>query len=336
MKNKKSWYFFRFVYFLATVIVSFFDRILSHFDANWRVIRNGSITRQGVIFLSSWIIVTFGFFIFEFFKNKELENKDKKIHRLNEIFEGIGEVSLNTVNDLVDHLDKNFERKSLLKVVSTPRKQLREMVNQIEERVKLFFGYSPREITTKTSLAYRSKYLDNGKWRSLAISNNIRTFSPEKYYEDKQSAFFRATQEETLVFNPKGDKTKGSILCYGFGVASEKHEALIYIEAVLSISTKYKPFVRNKRKKDIIEIKESLELNVFDHYVDKLKIELINFLIDRTNEMLKGCYKTTILQEAQLLHELGSKKNELEEATDKINKLKFKITKVFEFLKTAK
>ena len=299
---------------IATVIASFFNSILGHFYENWEVIDANGITRQGVIFLTSWGIVTFGVFIFDFLKNKELDNKDKKSERLTKTLDGIAEVRIKTLDNLVDyldknyelkHLDKNYKTKSIFKVASEPREQLKEMVKQIEQRLKFFFNPN---IQTKTTLAYRSQFLNDGKWQKM-IRRNIRQFNPQEYSENGNTTFYHATEAEGLIFHNKktqaakiglyevselegryeGKKPKGSILCFGFGVASEDHDKLVYIEAVLSISTKYKPFIDNIfiRKKHIIDIQESLEFIIFNHYIDKLKIELTNFFIQEINKIIQ-------------------------------------------------
>jgi len=311
--KKILWNTIRLAPILGTIAFNFVNVIMNNLsDVEWRNQATDVLTTEGRIFFVVWVISSLCFFIPEIIKNHEENKTAKKSKMSSNMLASISRIRRQTLTNLISHLDRNYENKSYGKTLSKSRAQLKEMLGEIEKEVLFYFNKTTETSSIKaiTSLSYRIPSLNEGKWKLIGF-RGTRRFNPQKVYDNENSTFYNATnRNERLIFyatkrqaldeecyirsdDEMGQKNpKGSILCCGFEVISDKHEEneekITYIEAVLSMSTKRRVLTTKKRKKDRERIKDYLELIIFDNYIEKMQIELINLFIQENQENRKN------------------------------------------------
>jgi len=277
------------------------------------------------------------------------------------MLENVRVARVKILKNIVEYVDgRFFQNKPLADVMTQPDGLLSEMLKDIIDEVMGFFEKaSSRKIITDANLSYQSKYLNNEEWGLIENSSNS-SFDPQNFCDDEKSTFHYATKAEGIIFFPTKEQAiqagkytqtveemqlpdfpKGSILCYGFKVYSRSKSRcdknrirIIYIQAVLTMSTSTPLTTECSDEKSRIEIQNNLEEIIFKHYKEKMKIELINFFVQRRNKELQERYEdNTTLEEAQLLYQLENKKI-MSYEIEKVKEMRGNIEKIFKFLKS--
>lgn len=286
--------------------------------------------------------------------NKALQESEDSLKISDSMLKNVQGIRLKIYNKFIKYLDTYFEDRMFSDVMTEPSDLLTAMLKGVSEEIMSHFDKEGIDITA--NISYQSEYLNNGKWESITTLGD--DFDPQKFHSKSTgSTFYYATQAEGLIFYPTkkqaiddkkyafterenllinyGEFPEGSILCYGFKVKSNKKrrrtKRITYIQAVLSMSTDI-PFTPDEGKEARKEIELFLKDNMFIHYREKLKIELINFFIQKTNEKLRGKHGTKTLLEAQKAElaeikeryelQITNLRKEVEELKKKISKPK--------------
>jgi len=244
--------------------------------------------------------------------NKALKTK----RQTNKTLESIKKIRSSNLRKIVEHLDKNFQSKSFMEIVTEPEKQIEVILSEVDRAVKDHFGKN--DIRTVAYLAY--KPISSDKWLLITEEDEFEVRDPNIDAKDIRTTMYSVLSKGGDLFAFHNFKSKvvkdseddpslkdtnvkryrkikqefsddlkhlpGSILCRYFSVISKEKEKddnripkITYIQAVLTIHTIYEPFIGKTKRFKEEQIKDALGTHVLDHYLEMLKFELALLLM---------------------------------------------------------
>lgn len=189
---------------------------------------------------------------------------------------------------------KNNEKASP-EIISKPSNQLKRILEQIATCLVTFMERPDEKFSFKdflVTLAYNFPE-ENKEWIWLdgtieggitleeltdlsktSTFNYIRTRKKTYYFNNSKED---AKQQDQYIYdsndwtNFEDKKPVGSIFCYNFKI---RQNNIVYVDAILSISTQGKRFVKNGDKQKIENVKDNMINLVKEHFGRRITIEL--------------------------------------------------------------
>ncbi len=305
---KKHWIIYSITIFLPTIWFSF---IINYYGVSLKLLTvdtagNKRFTGTGSVVT---YIIVFGVFLITLFNN--YYSSRSRIEKL-KILEGEN-IFLKEICDSTDIIcnEKLEQLKTVLHnvvnkkmdspvIISNPSNQLKRILEQINNCLANLMTQAVEKYSYNDfnlSLAYNFPF-ENSEWycvegicdnefsvdyllNSKSTINYLLQSTKPYYFNNKKEDAKKCDQylyNSTDEINAENEEILGSVFCYKIHI---KKNSTIYINAVLTITTKQKRFVQDDDKIKVNNARENILKLVRDHFVKRISVELILLYLER-------------------------------------------------------
>ncbi len=297
--TKKHWIWYTIIITLPTIWFTFFCTVLG---TTLKIKgETGNFTILGKILSAIIILISIVISLFNNYYASKSEFGE--LERLRGHIEYLEKIE-NSVDSICDEKAMQIKKtiyqvkktgKNSPEIISNPSNQLKKILEQIAECLVSFMERPDEKYSFKdffVTLAYNfPEESDEWSWlegtteRGMSLNeltdlsnkttiNYLRTNQKTYYFNNcKEDAKRedRYVYDEYDLTNEENGKPVGSIFCYNFKI---RQNNLVYVDAILSISTQVKRFAEENDKGKIDNAKDNMVNLVKEHFGRRITIEL--------------------------------------------------------------